>query len=382
MERRPEGESHRLPKPDHYDHYKDAQPYGLRIHVHGGEIYGESTGWLEYQVFKATPATKGPLWEYRRLVDAAQFPGKFSNDIAMFNWPGNDYRDVPPVDRPADVLASALQDAKRVSLGFAYWLQTDALNPDTVRGFPHLRIRPDVMGTADGLSKHPYIRECRRIVALKTIIEQEIAVAHQPGPRATRFHDSVGVGWYPIDIHQVSADKVGTSTRTRPFQIPMGALIPRRVENLLAANKNIGTTHITNGCFRLHPVEWNIGEAAGLAAAFAVNHKRSPRATREDPKLLRMYQDELLSEGVPLCWLIDVPVQNSDFASIQRMVIDRGFGGEDAGLEFKPNQPVSGNARIAWSEGPEHSRRSYSTHDAAVTRGEFAVALATSGQPE
>ena len=29
-----------------------------------------------------------------------------------------------------------------------------------------------------------------------------------------------------------------------PFQIPLGALIPERVENLLPACKNIGTTHI------------------------------------------------------------------------------------------------------------------------------------------
>jgi hypothetical protein len=49
------------------------------------------------------------------------------------------------------------------------------------------------------------------------------------------------------------------SCRTRPFQIPMGALILVRIRNLLAAAKNIGTTHITNG---LHPVEWNTGEAA------------------------------------------------------------------------------------------------------------------------
>ena len=55
----------------------------------------------------------------------------------------------------------------------------------------------------------------------------------------------------------------GEPKRTIPFEIPLGALLPERVENLLPACKNIGTTHITNGCYRLHPVEWNIGEAAG-----------------------------------------------------------------------------------------------------------------------
>jgi hypothetical protein len=62
-----------------------------------------------------------------------------------------------------------------------------------------------------------------------------------------------------------------------PFKIPLDALIPQRVENLLPGCKNLGVTHITNGCYQLHPVEWNIGESVGLLAAFALNQKRSPR---------------------------------------------------------------------------------------------------------
>jgi hypothetical protein len=55
-----------------------------------------------------------------------------------------------------------------------------------------------------------------------------------------------------------------------PFQNPLGALVPVLMRNLLPAAKNIGTTHITNGCFRLHPIEWNIVEAAGSLAAFCL----------------------------------------------------------------------------------------------------------------
>ena len=326
LERRPEGEDHRLAQPTHYENFRDRQPYSLRIHVHGGEIYGETTGWLDYDLFNDTPGTKGPLWRYRRLVEAAQFPGDFEHDITMFNWPGNDYRDVPLVDQPAEALARALQNAKRVSLGFAYWLQTEAPNPNGTPGYPHLRLRPDIMGSVDGLSKYPYIREGRRIVARKTVLEQEVAVADQRGPRAARFDDAVGIGWYPIDIHQISQDEVGTSTRTRPFQIPLGALIPARVENLIAANKNIGTTHITNGCYRLHPVEWNIGEAAGMLTAFALDQDRKPADIHLDRALLRAFQATLTDDGIPLCWLIDVPVWHPDFAAVQDLAIEHGFG--------------------------------------------------------
>ena len=89
---------------------------------------------------------------------------------------------------------------------------------------------------------------------------------------------------------------------TTPFEIPLGALIPRRVTNLLAANKNIGTTHITNGCYRLHPVEWNVGEAAGALAAFCLDRGVPPRAVRATPALLTEYQARLDADGVERHW--------------------------------------------------------------------------------
>jgi len=73
-------------------------------------------------------------------------------------------------------------------------------------------------------------------------------------------------------------------------------------ENLIAANKNIGTTHITNGCYRLHPVEWNIGESAGLLAAHCLDEGIEPRAVRADEGRLAAFQSLLESEGVELDW--------------------------------------------------------------------------------
>jgi hypothetical protein len=299
-ERRPDGERHVIPEPTGYRHYRDAQPYALTIEVHGGEIYGEESGWLEYRLYDRLPGTKGGLWTYRRLLSADLLGGDPAHDLTLFNWPGNDYRDRSILDRPAAEVAASLQDAKRVSLGFLHWLQTEAPATGERRGAPELLLRPDAMGSADGLSKHPYIRESRRIVALKTIVEQEVSTQFQPGPLAAPFADAVGIGWYPIDIHRSGADDVGLSCRTRPFQIPLGALIPVRLTNLIAGCKNIGTTHLTNGCYRLHPVEWNIGEAAGALAAFSLQHGLAPAAVRAGR--LAPFRQSLADEGVPLAW--------------------------------------------------------------------------------
>jgi hypothetical protein len=358
LERRPEGETHVIPRPERYDYFRRNQPYSLHIEVHGGEIYGEDSGWLSYRVFEKMPNTKGGIWTYRRLVDAAQFALEYESDLTMINWPGNDYRDAGIVDRPPRDVAAALQDAKRVSLGFLYWLQTAAPAIGSRLGAPELRLLSRIMGTDDGLSKFPYIRESRRLRALKTVVEQEVSAEFQMGPRAAHFADSVGVGWYPIDIHRAGPEDVGVSCRTRPFQIPLGALLPERVNNLIAASKNIGTTHITNGCYRLHPVEWNIGESAGALAAFALDRGVALRSVYDDVRRRSEFQHSLLGDGVPLAWLIDVPVDDPDFAAVQRLFMSgRMAPGPD--LRFDSDGAVLSSDWQKWggSGEPPRSRR-------------------------
>ena len=119
---------------------------------------------------------------------------------------------------------------------------------------------------------------------------------------AELFPDSVGVGSYRIDLHPSSGGDNYIDVSSLPFQIPMGALIPRRVENLLPACKNIGVTHITNGCYRLHPVEWNIGEAAGMIAAHSIATRIPPRKIRSDKALLAEFQSKLQTQGFELAW--------------------------------------------------------------------------------
>jgi hypothetical protein len=203
-----------------------------------------------------------------------------------------------------------LDHAKQLSLSLLYWLQTEAPRPDGDSGWKGLRLRPDIVGTTDGLAKYPYIRESRRIKAEFTVLEQHVATEarmqatglKKSEVRAAEFTDSVGIGSYPMDLHVTTRGDRAQYASTLPLQIPLGALIPRRVENLLPACKNIGVTHLTNGCYRLHPVEWNVGEAAGALAAFCAVRKCLPREVRNKPALLEEFQKLLRDDGVPLEW--------------------------------------------------------------------------------
>lgn len=251
------------------------------------------------------------LWTYRRIVAASQFREEaFRSDISLVNWPQNDYFIHPLIGVSEEVKEQAVREGKALSLSWFYWMQTEAPRMDGGQGYPGLRLRPDVMGTKDGLAKYPYVRESRRILAETTITEAHCGKenrAQELGRKATEvgamnYSDSVGIGYYPIDLHPSTGGDNYIDFAALPFQIPLGALLPRRVENLLPACKNIGTTHITNGCYRLHPVEWGIGEAVGALVAFSQARKTLPRAVRAQPKLLADFQAGLAADGVELAW--------------------------------------------------------------------------------
>ncbi|MDD4801268.1 MAG: FAD-dependent oxidoreductase, partial [Proteiniphilum sp.] len=250
------------------------------------------------------------LWNYRRIINRHNFvEGTYEGDITLVNWPQNDFFQGNLIDVPEKEFQRNIEKAKQLSHSLFYWLQTEAPRPDGGTGWRGLRLRGDIMGTEDGMAKYPYIRESRRIRAEFTILEEHVGAENRrlvagdlKGKRAAEFFDSVGVGYYHIDLHPGTGGNNYIDFPSLPFQIPLGALLPRRMNNLLPANKNIGTTHITNGCYRLHPVEWSIGEAVGQLIAFAKKARVPFRAVREQRDLLSDFQQMLHRQGVETQW--------------------------------------------------------------------------------
>jgi len=78
--------------------------------------------------------------------------------------------------------------------------------------------------------------------------------------------------WKEGIIHD---DEIGVSpppnTKNANVSIPLGCLIPRKLENLLVAGRNLSSDAITHSFMRLIPQCWQTGQAAGVAAAVAVN---------------------------------------------------------------------------------------------------------------
>ncbi|PYI51661.1 FAD-dependent oxidoreductase [Paenibacillus flagellatus] len=297
-----EGENFTIAKPEQYDFWRSYRAdFWPDMQLSWSGLVPHT---LEHAKYSFFPDGKSfSLWNYRRLIDKSNFAeGTFDSDVTVVNWPQNDYWLGPIIDVSAEERAKHLEGARQLSLSLLYWMQTEAPRPDGKAGYPGLRLRADLVGTEDGLAKSPYIREARRIRAELTIVEQHLSPELRPGKGAEAYADSVGVGCYRIDLHPSTGLRTYIDVASLPFQIPLGSLIPVRMNNLLPACKNIGTTHITNGCYRLHPVEWNIGEAAGALAAFCLDRGFSPREVRNTPDKLEQFQSVLTKAGVELKW--------------------------------------------------------------------------------
>jgi hypothetical protein len=303
------GEEHVIDKPRDYDFWKQAKSHrGNFPKFTLPDLFGAKHDHMKRPVEPGSYVAS--TWNFRRMLCRDNFvPGAFPSDLTVAIWPINEYNQgvfcgVSPEER-----RKHLEAARQLSLSTIYWLQTEAPDPATGRsGFPGLRPRGDVFGTDDGLAQSPYIRESRRIKAEFTVLEQHFRTdlpETKDGP--LKYNDSVGLSGYRIDIHKPTAPGAPSITEVAHGkhwlqQIPLGALIPVRVENILQACKNLGVTHVTNGAFRVHPTEWNIGEAAGALAAFCLNRRLKPREVRNTATHLADFQRELQRQGVELEW--------------------------------------------------------------------------------
>jgi hypothetical protein len=218
------------------------------------------------------------------------------------------------------------------------------------------------MGTEHGLSKYPYIREGRRIIGRVypgysqgfVINETDISRADyhdeyysqnlsmstyrqlwqwQEGieaignknldlqkakrrTRATIYPDSVGVGHYAIDFHpcmnESPPEKAGNTERegerkgggqAYPFQIPLRAMIPQEIDNLIVAGKSIATSHVAAAAYRVHSFEWSSGAAAGIAAVFGLEENIMPYELVDESFIqengLKTLKDKLEERGNP-----------------------------------------------------------------------------------
>jgi hypothetical protein len=174
------GEDHVIEKPTDYDFWRSYR----------ADFWpGPQLGWMDFNpetleqryrpIFDgSTDRERGEdLWHFRRILYRKHYPeGLYPSDITLVNWPQIDYWLGPLLEISEEEKQKNLHSARQLSLSLLYWMQTEAPRPEGGYGYPGLRLRADVVGTSDGLAKHVYVRESRRIRAEFTVLEQHVGV--------------------------------------------------------------------------------------------------------------------------------------------------------------------------------------------------------------
>jgi hypothetical protein len=343
LEHRP-GEDHIIAKPAAYEWWRSYVPTICREPGLAGAAWpGTLLSWTVAShnqagkhTFPFVPWPHEPrdgeweMWRYRRIVDraiyleqqAAEHP-----DVCLVNWVQMDYWQRPLLGVSAADRALALREAREQSLCLLYWMQTEAPRPSGVGikegvGFPGLKLRGDELGTNDGFAKAAYIREPRRLLARTMLSEAHLGTEQRrrdgrpnmdfvpPGMNektgrlgmGEAFADSIAIGHYTLDLHPSCSGRNSVYVPASPYRIPLGSLVPVRVENLIAAGKGIGVTHVANGCSRMHHTEYAIGEAAGVLAAQCVEKGLAPASVHASAERTKALQERLAARGVAMRW--------------------------------------------------------------------------------
>ncbi len=232
--------------------------------------------------------------------------GRLPNNKFMINWPkhGNDiYLNV--VESDWAQRKEAYKKAKEQTLCFVYYIQTEL-------GFKNLGLADDEFKTEDKLPYVPYHREGRRLRGIERMTINHVLDRYN----TPLYRTGISVGDYPVDHHHdCRPDAPEIKFPPVPsFNIPMGALIPEKIDGLIVSDKAISVSNIINGATRLQPCVLLTGQAAGALAALSVKNDQEVRQIN-----IRKLQQTLLDAGAYLMPLVDVSPSDKDFQAIQRI---------------------------------------------------------------
>jgi hypothetical protein len=116
------------------------------------------------------------------------------------------------------------------------------------------------------------IRDGRRIRGRYVVNQNDLI-------QGARHDDAVVRATFSVDIHAVTAESSVYSNRgvkTRPYDIPLRALIARDVDGLMLAGRCISGDFIAHASYRVTGNAVAMGEAAGAVAALAAKSGRQP----------------------------------------------------------------------------------------------------------
>ncbi len=104
----------------------------------------------------------------------------------------------------------------------------------------------------------------------------ETIITHQDYTSGRKFEDAVCYAFYPIDLHTSEGVKPKPLAQGVVPTVPLRALVPKNSRNILVAGRCVSSDRLANSALRVQASCMAMGQAAGAAAALAVQRKTTP----------------------------------------------------------------------------------------------------------
>lgn len=113
--------------------------------------------------------------------------------------------------------------------------------------------------------------------------------------------DRIAHGSYPVDIQPAAADDLGNVIgKPAIYSIPFRSIVPLKVDNLLVVTRSASYDSLPHGSARVLPIGMAVGEAAGVATAYSLEHNKGFREMSRSQEAIRAVQDQLKAQGAYL----------------------------------------------------------------------------------
>lgn len=164
-----------------------------------------------------------------------------------------------------------------------------------------------------------YVRETRHFAGLERLTASAVWNGTIPD-------DTIGLSSYPLDLHPVTVDeRLAYAPIRHVYGIPLGALVPRDLANVILASPAISATHLAAGSARVIPTTIEEGEAAGDAAALAAQRHVTVAALARDANDVTDLRAELRSDGAILDYrAADTPAAALDERAARELARNNG----------------------------------------------------------
>jgi len=292
----------------------------------------------------------GDAWGMAKLSSMTRLPNAktdannqhlalISTDLPEENWPWPtsewEWR-----DRFAERL-------KSYTLGLLWFAQNDEALPLHFReACREWGLAGDEYPDNDNFPRQVYVREGRRLEGTYFFTANDALPSVKDG-RPPVHASSVTASHYALDSHAVRKREPGRvhldgffSHPSAVYTVPYGVMVPREVENLLFPVAVSGS-HVGFSTLRMEPCWMALGEAAGIAAAIAIDGCQNIRSIS-----LESLQNKLLANGSTLIYLKDIRNTDPDFPLVQRLALKGFFPDWNASLDEKIDDAT---AKL-WSE--------------------------------